>query len=264
MIAKRCPTPKALAEYRIYEQVLRHLPLISLRHYGLVQEKDTGFCWAFIEDAAGVPYSPEVPEHAMEAAAWLAVLHTSARGVAQDLALPDRGPLYYLHCLRCGRERIRQTLTGALLSEEDRTVLAALATQCDAVEAKWGWLEDLCGGAPQTFVHADLYGANIRVRTIPGGITLVAFDWESAGWGVPAIDLALEGLDLDAFCAIAGRVWSGLDILAVRALSKAGTIFRLLELVACESSGLGSDWLWKPMKRMRYYRAEMSRAIDDL
>src|SRR5215831_10352181 len=76
VIAKRCPKPNALAEYRIYEQVLRHLPLISLRHYGLVQEKDTGFCWASIEDAAGAPYSPEAPEHAVEAAAWLALLHT--------------------------------------------------------------------------------------------------------------------------------------------------------------------------------------------
>jgi hypothetical protein len=264
VIAKRCPKPKALAEYRIYEELLRHLPLVSLRHYGLVHEKDTGFCWAFIEDAAGVPYSPDTPEHAMEATAWLAALHTSARGVAQDLALPDRGPLYYLHCLRCGRERIRQTLTGALLSEEDRTVLAALATQCDAVEAKWESLENLCSGAPQTFVHADLYAANIQVRPFPGGVRLVPFDWESAGWGVPAIDLALEGVDLDTYCAIAGRIWSGVDIRVARALSKAGRIFRLLELVACESSGLSSDWLWKPMKRMRYYRTEMSGAIDVL
>src|SRR5215472_1762797 len=264
VIAKRSPKPKALAEYRIYQQVLPHVLLTSLRHYGLVEEKGTPFCWSFIEDAAGDPYSPEAQEHAAEASACLAVLHTSARGVAQDLALPDRGPLYYLHCLRSGRDRLRQTLKSARLSQEDRTVLAALATQCDTVEARWGWIEDLCSGAPATFVHADLYAANIHVRTFPGGITVVPFDWESAGWGIPAIDLALEGLDLDTYCAVAGGMWSDLDIRLVRALSRAGRIFRLLELVACESSGLGAGWFWRPMKHLRYYRAEVARAMDEL
>jgi hypothetical protein len=264
VIAKRCPKPKALAEYRIYQQVLPHLPLTSLRHYGLVEEKGTPFCWSFIEDAAGVPYSLESLEHSTEASAWLAVLHTSARGVAQHLALPDRGPLHYLHCLRSGRDQVRQTLTSARLGQEDLTVLAALATLCDAVEAKWPWIEDLCSGAPTTFVHADLYTANIHVRTFPGGITIVPFDWESAGWGVPAIDLALEGVDLDTYCAMAGMVESGLDIRVARALSKAGRIFRLLDLVGRESRGLSSDWIWRRMKHMQYYRAEISREMDDL
>src|SRR5262249_17385820 len=150
-------------EYWIYQHVLPHLPLTSLRHYGLVEEKGKPFCWSFIEDAAGIPYSPESLEHATEASAWLAVLHTAARGVAEGLALPDRGPLHYLHCLRSGRDRVRQALTSARLRQEDLTVLEALTAQCDAVEARWGWIEDLSSGAPATFVHGDLYAANIHV-----------------------------------------------------------------------------------------------------
>ena len=42
VIAKRYPESKALAEFRIYRNVLRHLPLISPQHYGLVKEKGTG------------------------------------------------------------------------------------------------------------------------------------------------------------------------------------------------------------------------------
>ena len=55
-----------------------------------------------------------------------------------------------------------------------------------------------------------------------------------------------------------------MDIRVAQALSKAGRIFRLVELVACESNGLRSEWLWKPMKHLRYYGAEISRAMDDV
>ena len=108
MIAKRYPESKALAEFQIYRSVLRHLPLISPQYYGLVKEKGTGFCWAFIEDVAGTPYSPAVAEQTVEAARWLAVLHASAREVAADVDLPDRGPRHYFDCLCSGRNRIRQ------------------------------------------------------------------------------------------------------------------------------------------------------------
>jgi hypothetical protein len=264
VIAKRYPESKALTEFKIYRNVLRHVPLISPRHYGLVKEQGTGFCWAFFEDVAGTPYSPAVAAQTVEAARWLAMLHASAREVAADVDLPDRGPRHYFDCLHSGRNRIRQNVSSTLLSEDDRTVLAALAVQCDAVEAKRDWIEACCSTAPETFVHADLHAANIHVRPHSNGITLVPFDWESAGWGVPAIDLALEGANLAAYCAIAGQVWPSLDIEAVVALSNVGKIFQLLELVAWESKGLESEWIRRPLKHMRYYQAELSRAIHDI
>ena len=90
VIAKRYPESKALTESRIYRSVLRHLPLISPQYYGLVQEKGTGFCWAFLEDVAGTPYSPAVAEQTVKAARWLAVLHASAREVAAVLFIELR------------------------------------------------------------------------------------------------------------------------------------------------------------------------------
>ena len=260
VIAKRYPESKALAEFRIYRNVLRHLPLISPQHYGLVKEKGTGLYWAFFEDVVGTPYSPAVAEQTMEAARWLAVLHASGRDVALDVDLPDRGPRHYFDCLCSGRNRIRQNLSSTLLSDDDRKVLTALAAQCDAVEAKRECIEAWCRNAPETFVHADLHAANIHVRPHLHGVTLVPFDWESAGCGVPAIDLALEGVNLTAYCAIARQVWPGLDIEVASALSKVGKIFQLLELVAWESKGLESEWIRRPMKHMRYYQAELSRA----
>jgi phosphotransferase family enzyme len=264
VIAKRYPESKARAEFNIYRNVLRQMPLISPRHYGLVREEGTEFCWAFFEDVAGRPYDPAVAVQGVEAAKWLAGLHASARDLPADLDLPDRGPRHYFDCLRYGRNRIRRHLSSTLLSEDDRTVLAALTVQCDAVEAKREWIEDWCRSVPETFVHADLHAANIHVRPHPHGITLVPFDWESAGWGVPAIDLALEGVDLTTYCAIAGQVWPNLDIEAVLALSNIGKIFQLLELLAWESQGLDSQWTRRPMKHMRHYQAELSRAILEI
>src|SRR5438445_13474460 len=121
VIAKRYPESKALTEFKIYRNVLRHVPLISPRYYGLVKEQGTGFCWAFFEDVAGTPYSPAVAAQTVEAARWLAVLHASAREVAAGVDLPDRGPRHYFDCLHSGRNRIRQNLSSTLLSADART-----------------------------------------------------------------------------------------------------------------------------------------------
>src|SRR6266498_1107164 len=40
VIAKWCRRAKALIEHTIYEEVLRHLPIPTLRCYGLVEERD--------------------------------------------------------------------------------------------------------------------------------------------------------------------------------------------------------------------------------
>src|SRR5262245_16016389 len=81
VIAKHCPEWNAITEHYIYKEVLPRVPLAFPRHYGLAREKGTGFCWAFVEDAAGVPYSPAVPDHGVQTALWLARLHTAALGI---------------------------------------------------------------------------------------------------------------------------------------------------------------------------------------
>src|SRR5258708_22661136 len=58
VVAKRCFRAGALAERTIYQHVLRHLPVRSLRYYGLVEERGTPFTWLFVDAAAGVTYSP--------------------------------------------------------------------------------------------------------------------------------------------------------------------------------------------------------------
>lgn len=261
VVAKRSPMANALAERFVYHNVLPQLPFATLRHYGLLQEQDGEFCWAFIEDAGGVPYSPDVEEHCVLAAKWLGIMHTHGVGTPAASGLPDRGSSHYLNCLLSARERILHNLSNPALCDDDRVTLRAIVAQCDLVERYWRRVEECCAGAPQTFVHADLHESNVHVRMTLDGITLTPFDWESAGWAVPAIDLVLAGLDLGVYRSVVGKSWPGLGVEALQRLAFVGKVFQLLELIEWESKSLECAWLHKPMKHMRYYQPEISHAI---
>jgi hypothetical protein len=217
-----------------------------------------GFCWSFIEDAGGLAYSLDERAHGVLAAEWLGRMHTEAEKAARELGLPCWGPDLYLDCLRAGRERICQNLANPALSEEDRAVLGKIVTQCSVVEGNWSRLENLCGQMPWTFVHGDLHAKNLRVRTGRSGLTLVPFDWESAGRSILAVDLSLAGLDIPTYRSVVQASWPGLE---VENLVLAGNIFQLLSLIDWESKRLCQEWLHKPMKHMKYYLTEMARAI---
>ncbi len=262
VIAKWCSQANALVERTIYEKVLSRLPFPTLRYYGLLEEEGSEFCWVFIEDAGGVRYCPDIEEHCVLAAEWLGVLHTSGVELVAELGLTEMGPGHYLGGLRSARERIQRNLRSPDLSDEDRAVLAAIATQCDIVELRWSQIEEYCDGIPRTFVHGDCHGGNLRVRTSETGSAVVFFDWEGAGWAVPAVDLALAGLHIPTYWSVVRKSWPGVEMRSLRRLANAGKIFQLLALVDWESKALAYQWPWKLMKHMRYYGTEMSHAIE--
>lgn len=256
VIAKRCTKSRARAELNIYREVLPLLPFSSLEYYGLWEEPEGECCWVFIEDAGGVAYSTEA--HGVLAAEWLGKMHKAGGAAARELVLPEWGPARYLDSLRKGRKRICENLGNPALGEEDRVVLDAIVTQCGIVERNWSWIDDASALAPWTFVHGDLHPKNLRVRTAPSELTLVAFDWESAGRSVVAVDLCLAGLDIPTYCSVVKASWPRLD---VENLVLVGNVFQLLSCVELESTRLSEEWLHKPIKNMKYYLAEMARAI---
>lgn len=261
VVAKQCPKANAFAERFIYEQVLPHLPFVALRYYGLLEEPNTEFCWFFMEDAEGLPYSPDIEEHGVLAAEWLGTLHVCGMEVAAGLGLSDRGPDHHLDCLRLARDRICHNLANPALNHDDRDVLNGVVHQCDLLERHWGQIEERCKGIPRTFVHADLCLSNVQVRPTPCGIGLVVFDWESAGWGALAVDLVLTGLRLPTYRSVVRKAWPELDVEALQGFARIGRILRLLRFVECESTTLAGQWLHKPMKHMRCYRTELSDAM---
>jgi hypothetical protein len=262
VIAKRCRTTTALIERTVYEEILPHLPITALHYYGFRQQ-DGEFCWLFLEDGGWERYSPYSKEHRALVARWLGLMHTSAARLATATRLPDRGPGHYLEHLRSARHTILRNLANPALSTDDITVLNAVVAQCDLLESRWSRVETCCEGIPSTLVHGDFRPMNVHVRGDRGGSALLPMDWETAGWGVPAPDLA-KRVDLTAYWTVVRECWPTLDLPAIQRLAKLGTVFRRLAAMNWESVNLEHEWLDKPMARVRAYHTELAEAIQAL
>src|SRR5262249_46288759 len=133
----------------------------------------------------------------------------------------------------------------------------------------WHALEECCGRTPATLVHGDFRRKNVRVRGGPDGIGLFPVDWETAGWGSPAADLApsrglLPQVDLPAYRAAVRECWPGLDLEAVERLAQAGTVFRRLAAIHWECPRLDSPWPQNAIESLRVYHAEIAEALRAL
>jgi hypothetical protein len=279
VIAKRSSSDRIQRERAVYEHTLPALPVPALGYYGSVEEPEEGCGWLFLEDAGEERYSPLLGEHQDLAGQWLALLHTSAARLAAAAGLPDRGPDYYLGHLRSARETILANRTNPALGAEDVAVLAAVVRQGEAAASRWGEVERWCERMPRTFIHGDFAPKNMRVRAGPAGSELLPFDWGSAGWGVPAADLAQAALppdratgwdlsaywaspDLAVYCSAVRECGWRLDVQDVRPLAAIGKIFRCLVCINLDAQSLATDWVADAVRKMRVYRAEMADALE--
>jgi len=265
VIAKRCRKAPGFIERTIYEQVLPHLPVTAPHYYGFVEEDDT-FCWLFLEDVGTQRFSPLIEEHRVLGARWLGLTHTAAARVATTARLPDRGPDHYLDHLRSARSSILQNLTNPALNTDDLAFLKTVVTQCNALELGWEQVEECCAGVPVTLVHGDFRRKNIYVHTTEQtGTGLFPIDWETAGRGVPAADLAPSRrrysghqVDLPTYLSIVRECWPSLNMSALEQLVRAGSIFRRLAAMDWASRSLSSEWTEGPVDLLRGYQAELA------
>jgi hypothetical protein len=265
LIAKRCRAATAAIERVIYEEVLPYLPVTTLRYYGLAEDDEC--CWIFLEEADGVPLSILLAEHLVAASRWLALVHTSAIDVAAAAHLPERGAAYYLAQLRAARERILRGLDNPALGASDRSVLEAVIAQCDRLESRWHRVEECCEESPRTLVHGDFRRKNVRVRRNDGRTEVVAIDWEMAGWGTPAVDLAsaralpVNLIDVPTYCSIAQRSWPGINARSIQRLISIGWVFRRITAIGWDSLKVTTAWPQKAVASMRVYQAELAEAM---
>jgi hypothetical protein len=273
VIAKRCLMATARIERTIYEEVLPHLPIPAPHYYGFLEEDDA-FCWLFLEDAGKERLSPLIEEHRVLAARWLGLMHASAARVTAAARLPDGGPNRYLEHLKSAREAILNNLTNPALGAGDMVILNNIVAHCDLLESRWCEVEKCCAEAPSTLVHGDFRPKNIYVRTDRAGTNFFTVDWETAGWGVPAADLApsrgrlpVHQIDIAAYWSIVHEHWPHLPLHSVERLALVGRIFRRLAAIYWESRSLafGTErLLCGPMACMRVYQAELAEAICEI
>ena len=234
VIAKRCRVATARIEHAIYEELLPLTGMPALRCYGMLEEPEGEYCWLFLEDAAGVRYSPQLPHNRALAGCWLAETHLAAVSAGLKSRLPDRELDHYLRLLRGCRAMLLHHLGSSALSAEDAAVFRNVAAHLDALESLWGELEEICDVMPRTLVHGDFVNKNLRIRDSAAGPVLLVFDWEFAGWGVPAADLAqfidrAASPDLSLYCSISNREQLHLDLRDIQAVAACGNLLRMVD-----------------------------------
>jgi hypothetical protein len=269
VIAKQCEKGDGMLQHTIYNEILSRLPIPTLRCYGFVDEPSGEPCWLFLEDAGTDVFSFRTREHRAASARWLGLLHTSAVHVATTARLPDRGPNYYLEHLQSARDKIQRAIVNAPLSPDELVVLESIVSQCNALESYWSKVERFCDRMPQTLVHSDFHAQNIRVRNGQTGIALLPFDWEMAGWGIPAADLTyLEQADLAIYWSAVCRSWPYLGVQDVQQMANLGRILRGLAAISWGTWQFEHSWENRPPNRPPQYTSlkdeSIKRAVMDM
>jgi Ser/Thr protein kinase RdoA (MazF antagonist) len=121
-------------------------------------------------------------------------------------------------------------------------------------------VERLCDRLPRTLVHGDFVPKNFRVRHGGMGPSLVVFDWEVAGWGLPAADVA-ECADLTAYAATVGPAWPHLNDKDIGQLAFLGKVFRLVCALSWASVSLVSGRPRRGLVQLRVYRAGLAALL---
>src|ERR1041384_3443324 len=271
VIAKRSLADTARVERIIHQEFMSQFHLPSLRYYGFLEESDGEYCWLFLENAAGEAYSPLSAEHRVLAANWLAALHTAALNTNLNTRLPSREPSDYLDLLTKARTTFQQHLSNPVMLDNDLRTLDSLISHCDIIESHWSELEEACDRMPRALVHGDFVIKNVSVQQKKSGPALLAFDWELAGWGVPATDLAqftgrTVSPDLSTYYSSMKLLKGRQDLHAVHRLAESGRFFPRIDDIFWATKSMAFDlyqFILKPMFGLMSYESRIAWALKE-
>jgi aminoglycoside phosphotransferase (APT) family kinase protein len=194
--------------------------------------------------------------------------------VAGDLQalLPDRGPDHYLQRLRSTRTALLERVGNRALSADETALLRTVAAQCDVIEAHWGELERFFEGRPRTLVHGDFVIKNLRIEPTSPSPALLVFDWEMAGWGLPASDLAqfvgnTVTPDLEVYWSVLRQNFPNLGVYEIQRLANYGTVLRVLDKIFWETVTMVGDsyeFLVNPLLSVKKYEPQLGAGLRAL
>jgi hypothetical protein len=268
VIAKRCRIDEAERERIIYETILQQLPFPTVRYYGFLEVGDGKQAWLFIEDIGDeITYSPLISEHRTLAGQWLGLLHISRLRLTETARLRDRGPDHFFEeHLKAICRIIPQNLSNPALEEDDLIILKTIISKIDLIASHWRNLKSFCDQMPQTFVHGDFKEVHMYLRYETSGIHMLAIDWNEAGWGVTALDVAkflgyAVAPDINAYCSIVQDRWPFMDFPTIYRLGYVGEVFRCLASIRWEAEKLKYEWVKGPMKTLDLYNGWLDEII---
>lgn len=267
VIAKMSKRQAAALETLIYSEILPAIGVDAPVFHGALDEGGQ-FSWMFLEYVEGERYSTRRANHRRLVGGWLAELHAASSAATRG-ALPDRGPAHFLAWLREGRAKLAASSDWPQLTSDEAALAERLCRSLDVLEEYWEQVVALAGLLPPTLVHGDLVHKNIVVRDRAGAPAVAAFDWEKAGWGPPAIDLAqlpeshrfAANACLDAYHS--GLKRRGVDVPpeAVRRSAALGTVFRCVAGIFWSGLSLVPHWVHHPMMFMNLYHRWLEQAM---
>jgi hypothetical protein len=258
VVAKRAARASIEIEARVYRDVLAQLPVSATQLLGTAADGELS--WLFLEDAGDTPFDSGHPSHRRLASVWMAEVHGGAHQLPQVSELPDRGPSHYLALLRTVEALLCETLGNAALSAEEIAIVEGVAEPCEAVGSSWSGAAEMLAEGPSTIVFGGFSSKNARVRESADGPLLMPFDFESAGYGCPAIDLVYP--DGDVYVQEARGWWSGLGIGEFERLQGIGRILGGLKAIPGERKVLLGPSPSKAVAKLRWYGLEMEGGMS--
>ena len=262
IVAKRCSRTDGELEAFVYREVLDRLSLASLHCYGFVDEGDGEYGWLFLEDGGAAQVAGKGQGFPLDFSPWLAQLHASASSLPIRNRLPDRGPAWYLEILRTSRLELCQRAYEGNWDDSSRSAIEEILTCFEILGKNWRLIEERCEVLPRTMVHCDLQAKNILVRHTGNGNAFLPLDWEYAGWGPPAADLA--GIDAQGYCSAAQRTWPQLKLQQVQEQINCGKLFHIISAVGWEALRLAAGSEEKALRRLQIYAPRLRAAIQRL
>jgi len=262
IVAKRCRRADGEFEAFIYSEVLERLSMESVRCYGFIDEGSGEHGWLFLEDCGSTQIADKRESFPIAFANWLALLHGSASNLPIRARLPERGPAWYLETLRTARLGLCQSLPERNWSNLDRSAVERTLVCFEVLERNWHVVEERCVGLPWTLVHCDLQPKNVLVRHTASGIAFLPLDWEEAGWGPPAADLA--AIDAVSYWSTARRTLASTEFRRVEEQIRCGVLFKILSAVGWETIRLAAGSEGKAMRRLRIYAPQLTASTQAL
>jgi len=257
VIAKLCEAEPGRRETVLYRDVFPKISAATPAFLGFEEDPERKTWWMFIEDGGDETCTPCERDREL-AVRWLAALHTSS--YLLDLTfLPDVGPNFHLNFhLYAGRERIIDNLKNAAFSTEDRAVLKQIISDLEDVIGRWDQVTQFCATMPKTLVHGDFARKNIRIKWRDGKPAFLTFDWEDAGYGVPAVDMA-DCPNVHAYWVFVQEIWPHLHESELQQLLLCGRMFGVLAALRWKSSDLAFEWSHREIDTMREHKSELNK-----
>jgi hypothetical protein len=155
-----------------------------------------------------------------------------------------------------------------MLAPDDFTAVARATAFMRELESVWPEIAARAAELPPTLVHGDFAPKNIRLRLDGDELAVLAFDWEHAGLGPPAVDLAgaetslSRGPALDIYLATIRPCWRDVTLSDLERAVHVGVALRYaaaFDWEAARLTGRGHD---RVVRRLMKLVGRVQTSVD--